>query len=92
MTIQTAEELCYNSKYNDSGLIHYKDAARLCVQFANLHVKEALEAAAESRCIRMFDQTWHAQSLAPNTKILDRVDITVDKQSILKSYPDERIK
>jgi hypothetical protein len=91
MKIQTAEELCYNSKYNDSGVIHYKDAAKLCVQFAKMHVKAALEAAAKSRCIRMFDQTWHAQSLAPSTKILDRVDITVDKQSILNAYPDEKI-
>jgi hypothetical protein len=62
------------------------------IEFAKLHVKAALQAAADSRCIKMFDQTWYAQSLEPGTKVLDRVDITVDKESILNAYPDEFIK
>lgn len=78
MTIQTAEELCYNSKYNDSGLIHYKDAARLCVQFANLHVKEALKEALES-----------IPCLGSSTDIATYEEV---KEAVLNSYLAEKIK
>jgi hypothetical protein len=40
----------------------------------------------------MYDKTWVAQSLEPGTKILDTVNITVDKESILNAYPLEKIK
>jgi hypothetical protein len=78
MKIQTAEELCYNSKYNDSGLIHYKDAAKLCVQFAKLHVKEALEEALES-----------IPCLGSSTDIATYEEV---REAVLNSYSDERIK
>lgn len=78
MKIQTAEELCYNSKYNDSGLIHYKDAAKLCVQFAKLHVKEALEEALES-----------IPCLGSSTDIATYEEV---REAVLNSYPHEKIK
>ncbi len=78
MKIQTAEELCYNSKYNDSGLIHYKDAAKLCVQFAKLHVKESLEEALES-----------IPCLGSSTDIATYEEV---REAVLNSYSDERIK
>jgi hypothetical protein len=78
MKIQTAEELCYNSKYNDSGLIHYKDAAKLCVQFAKLHVKEALEEALES-----------IPCLGSSTDIATYEEV---REAVLNSYSDEKIK
>lgn len=83
MTIPTAEELCYNSKHNNFGLIHYKDAARLCIQYTKLHVQAALEAAANSAKLKPYPY-----NACPEC---GRDDMDVDKQSILKSYPDERI-
>jgi hypothetical protein len=90
----------YNSSIEDIISGEYRDniefgkslISQWLIDFAKLHVKAALQAAADSRCIKMFDQTWYAQSLEPGTKVLDRVDITVDKESILNAYPDEFIK
>jgi len=64
----------------------------IMIGFAKLHVEAALKAASESRCINMYDKTWFAQSLEPGTKILDRVNITVYKDSILNAYPLNNIK
>ena len=68
------------------------DICKAFIEFAKLHVEAALKAASESRCINMYDKTWFAQSLEPGTKILDRVNITVDKESILNAYPLTNIK
>jgi hypothetical protein len=62
------------------------------IEFAKLHVEAALKAASESRCINMFDKPWKAYSLEPGTKILDVVNITVNKNLIINSYPLENIK
>jgi hypothetical protein len=62
------------------------------IEFAKLHVEAALKAASESRCINMFDKPWKAYSLEPGTKILDIVNITVNKNLIINSYPLENIK
>ena len=75
----------------DSGCI-WSNIEETMVEFAKLHVEAALKAAGESRCINMFGQTWFAQSLEPGTKVLERVNITVDKDSILNSYLLDSIK
>jgi hypothetical protein len=96
MSVPTAEEFLQNYK-NDSD--HYADQdysegrlIKALQEFAKLHVEAALKEASESRCIKMHDKIWFAQSLEPGTKILDRVNITVDKDSILNSYPLDNIK
>jgi hypothetical protein len=78
----TAKEL-FDKMVNENDEITSTD---MMIEFAKLHVEQALKAASESRCINMYDKTWFAQSLEPGTKILDRVNITVDKDSILNSY------
>ena len=85
MNIQTAEEF-WNKQ---SPMMNIPNAM---IEFAKLHVEAALKAASESRCINMYDKTWFAQSLEPSTKILDRVNITVYKDSILNAYPLNNIK
>lgn len=77
MKVPTAEELCYNSKHNDSGLIHYKDAAKLCIQYAKLHVHAALEEALES-----------IPCLGSSTDIATYEEV---RDAVLKSYPDEEL-
>lgn len=67
------------------------DIKTAMVEFAKIKVQEALQAASESRCLEMFGQTWYAQSLEPGTKVLDRVNITVNKEAILNSYPLDSI-
>jgi hypothetical protein len=69
-----------------------KEHIKAMIDFTKLHVEQALKEASESRCIKMHDKIWFAQSLEPGTKILDTVNITVDKDSILNSYPLENIK
>lgn len=64
----------------------------LLIEFAKLHVQTALETTPESRCIKMFDQTWYAQSLIPGTTIIGKIDITIDKDSIINDYPLNLIK
>ena len=62
------------------------------IEFAKLHVEAALKEASESRCIDMYGKTWFSQSLEPGTKVLDTINITIDKDSILNSYPLDNIK
>ena len=94
-TIPTAEEFVKefrktNPIANAESIEHW--ISQHCIEFAKLHLEPALKAASESRCINMYNKTWFAQSLEPGTKILDRVNITVDKDSILNSYPLDNIK
>jgi len=89
--IPTAEEFYINlgfmPKHHQLGY----DIKTAMVEFAKLHVEAALKEAGESRCINMFGQTWFAQSLEPGTKVLERVNITVDKDAILNAYPLDSI-
>jgi hypothetical protein len=62
------------------------------IKFAELHVEAALKAASESKCINMLGKPWRGYSLEPGTKILDVVNISVNKDSILNSYPLTNIK
>ena len=86
--IPTAEEFL-KTQFKKGNSIGTYD---LMIEFAKLHVESALKAASESKCINMYDKTWFAQFLEPGTKILDSINITVDKESILNSYPLENIK
>ncbi len=95
MSVPTAEEFIENDYYHlhlDTDSICLASIHDAMIEFAKLHVEAALKEASESRCIKMHDKIWFAQSLEPGTKILDRVNITVDKDSILNSYPLENIK
>lgn len=93
-TIPTAEELfetefhIWKEEYPEM----YAKSKQKVIEFAKLHVEAALKAASESRCINMLGQTWFAQSLEPGTKVLDRINIIVDKDSIFNSYPLDQIK
>jgi len=97
--IPTAEEIILkhcNTKTNDYGTFFSSISDIQCrnamIEFAKLHVEQALKEASESRCINMYNKTWFAQSLEAGTKVLDRVNITVDKDSILNSYSLDNIK
>jgi hypothetical protein len=90
--IPTAEEILSKKFSELKSSFDLNDIKDCMIEFAKLHVEQALKEASESRCIKMHDKIWFAQSLEPGTKILDRVNITVDKDSILNSYPLENIK
>jgi hypothetical protein len=62
------------------------------IEFAKIQVEAALKAASESRCINMYGKTWFAQRIEVGIKLLDAVNITVDKNTIINSYPLENIK
>jgi len=81
--MKTAEEICYSSKYNDSGLIHHKDCAKLLREFAKMHVKAALEKASKKAVIK---QKWGGNT---NSEYCEEY---VDKYSILNSYPETEVK
>jgi hypothetical protein len=87
--IPTAVEFLDNPRYYQDPSSYNTQLAM--IEFAKLHVEAALKEAGESRCINMFGQTWFAQSLEPGTKVLERVNITVDKDAILNAYPLDSI-
>jgi hypothetical protein len=89
MNIPTAEEfLDAKSDYMYSPTT----TIDIMIEFAKLHVEAALKEASESRCIKMLEKTWYEYSLEPDTTILARINITVNKDSILNSYPLTNIK
>jgi hypothetical protein len=89
MNIPTAEEfLNANSDYMYSPTT----TIDIMKEFAKLHVEAALKEASESRCIKMLEKTWYEYSLEPGTSVLARINITVDKDSILNSYSLTNIK
>ena len=95
--IPTAEEFLKDLQHEYEETGEYKmyfaiDIPNKLKEFAKLHVERALKEASESRCINMYNKTWFAQSLEAGTKVLDRVNITVDKDSILNSYSLDNIK
>ncbi len=51
-------------------------------------IKRALETAAETRCIKIFDKNWFAYSIEEGTKFFDRVNVTIDKQSITNTFEE----
>jgi hypothetical protein len=99
-TIPTAEEFLqdhhqishfYDDKTNNM-VCFSDDVQKAMIEFAKLHVKKALKEASESRCVKMLEKTWYEYSLEPGTKILARINIAVNKDSILNSYPLTNIK
>ena len=54
--------------------------------YTKLHVEAALKAASESRAIELFNNTWYSYSFEPST-ILSRINIKINKESILSAYP-----
>lgn len=75
----TAEKIAYDSKYNDSGLIHYKDASKLMIEFAKLHCRAQLTAILSNVTIKHYNA-------------FGQHDPHVDYESIDKAYPLENIK
>lgn len=96
MNIPTAEELLIEEAKKFSSPLTPEALTLLVINVANQHalnhVQSALEAAANSRCLNMYDKLWYSQSITPGTKFLDTVNITIDKDSILNSYPLTNIK
>jgi len=97
MNIPTAQEFIKSTELvvkfdNTNGCILEEELPNLLKNFAKLHVEAALKKASESRCINMLEKTWYEYSLEPGTTILARINITVDKDSILNSYPLTNIK
>jgi hypothetical protein len=77
--IPTAEKIAYDSKYNDGGLIHYKDASKLMIEFAKLHCRVQLEAILNDATVKHYDE--HRQ-----------YNPYIDDRSIINAYPLENIK
>lgn len=91
--LPTATELFLN----DFSGMHYADVTselieKYAIKFAKMHVDAALKEASESRCINMYGKTWFSQSLEPGRIVLNTINITVDKDSILNSYPLNLVK
>jgi 1,2-phenylacetyl-CoA epoxidase catalytic subunit len=85
--IPTAEELMYNSKYNNMGLLHYKDAAKVAVELCKLHVEAALKTASEKA---ETDYTYEGES--GEFEDIPVFNYFVDKDSILNAYPLTNVK
>lgn len=88
MTIQTAEEFMSNVGTTTSpvsGLETYlrADFKDGLIKFARLHVKAALKEASFMAKIETYQYTECSEC--------GNSDVYIDEQSILNSYPDERI-
>lgn len=76
----TAEEF---SKKHNSGIKTHEEMALGYIEFAKLHVEEALKTAAETGYVRYCDHPTGAHCDCPPY---------VDKESILTAYPLDLIK
>ena len=81
--IPTAEEFL-----KEKG-IDNKIVEGVLVQFTKLHVKAALEAAAENA--RIKTEYYHEEDVG-RTRLREMLDYEVNKKSILNAYPEENIK
>ena len=77
--ILTAEDLALNFEIGNTKRISIEDAKEAMIEFAKLHVEEALKEASE-KADYITDGQEHI------------TDIWIDKDSILNSYPLENIK
>ena len=80
---QTAEEFLKEYELGNTGKIDTEDAKEAIIEFAKLHVEAALKAASEKG--EAFVQT-NGEWTSVN------VTASVNKESILNSYPLENIK
>ena len=74
----TAEELLDNIEIWDGVFVHSKNAKQAMIEFAKLHVTEALKEASEN-----VEHLWDDNE----NELFD-----IDKDSILNAYPLENIK
>lgn len=51
-------------------------------------INQTLKTVAETRCLKIFGKNWFAYSFEPGSKFLDRVNITIDKESIINTFKE----
>ena len=85
--IPTAEEFLDNIEIWDGIFVHSKNAKQAMIEFAQLHVQAALEAADNSAEVEVID--WEQEDIYyPDLKPI----YGVNSESILTAYPLENIK
>ena len=57
-------------------------------QYTESVIKKALQIAAESTCIKIFNKSRKAYFFEPGTKILERLNIEINKQSIINTFEE----
>lgn len=94
--LPTAEEFCKDSTYDaeyDGEVFEVVDKDKCIenmIEFAKLHVEAALKAASEKSLIKVSN--YKGSHTTEELSVDDYTDATVDKDSILNSYPLEKIK
>ena len=71
------------------------DVMKVAREFTKLHVEAALKAASKDAELRGNwgdEEDWHNDVLQARDEDGSWIDVTVDKDSILNSYPSENIK
>lgn len=85
---ETWGELMYDT--NEHWQVHY--TKEVMIQFAKLHVKKALEAAAENGMIHLAKDWIRKQATIHPNSLVGSINIEIDKESILNSYNSDNIK
>ena len=83
----TAEELLDNIEIWDGVFVHSKNAKQAMIEFAKLHVEEALKKASE-KANTIVHKHIHDEDEVDGYILID----IIDKNSILNAYPLENIK
>ena len=79
---------------NTSGFLDEKECKKLMLNFAKIHIKEALKQIIQNAKIRICcgDGGLTVTNYTTNPKDVDEYEIIVDEYSILEAYPLENIK
>ena len=79
---------------NTSGFLDEKECKKLMLNFAKIHIKEALKQIIQNAQIRICcgDGGLTVTNYTTDPKDVDEYEIIVDEYSILEAYPLENIK
>ena len=89
----TAEELLDNIEIWDGVFVHSKNAKQAMIEFAKLHVTEALKEASENVNLKeSSSEETNTNNISPFITADDNTIWIINKDSILNAYPLENIK
>ena len=89
--MKTAEEFLRNSSVTSSDRYDFLSKQELMIEFAKMHVQEALKQASEKAFVEYID--LNTDEIFDYTDVItdDDVEVNINKDSILNAYPLENI-
>ena len=89
--MKTAEEFLRNSSVTSSDRYDFLSKQELMIEFAKMHVQEALKQASEKAFVEYIDLETNEKFDYTDVITDDDVGADVNKDSILNAYPLENI-